>query len=47
MATRAKALFNYLQKKTFLGGKSQNFLGQNCKIFVIFRCFYKAIINKK
>ncbi len=29
------------------GGNSQNFLRQIIKIYVIFRCFYKAIIHIK
>jgi len=28
------------------GSKFQNFLRQNCKIFVTLRCFYEAIIHK-
>jgi len=36
-----------LKSKNGQGGNSQNFLGQIRKIFVTFRCFYKAIIRRK
>jgi len=33
--------------RIFLGGNSQNYLRQVHKIFVTFRCFYKAMIRRK